>query len=611
MGEQMLSREYYYLGTQLPIDRFLSFYYAHPGFHLNNFFIQLSLQIFMLTLVNMTSLAHESILCDYNRHRPITAVLYPVGCYNLMPVLDWVRRYTLSIFIVFWIAIVPMIVQELIERGLWKASLRFVRHILSLSPVFEVFAGQIYSAALLSDLTIGGARYISTGRGFATARIPFSILYSRFAGSAIYMGARSMVMLLFSTVAHWQAPLLWFWGSLVSLMWAPFIFNPHQFSWEDFFLDYRDFVRWLSRGNSKYHRNSWIGYVRLSRARVNRFQTKVIGDDSEKVPGDSNRAHRTNLLTVEIIPSIIYTAGCFIAFTFINAQTGVKVTDEDRANSTLRFIICTLGPIAVNAGVLLLCMAVSCCSTPLFGMCCKRTGAVLAAIAHGTSVIVHLGTFIIMWVLEGFHFTRMLIGITACIQAQRLVFQCATWLFLSREHKHDNANTAFWSGSWSTAAYGTLSWRQPFREYIAKIIEMSEFAADFILGHILMFCQIPILCIPQIDKLHSIMLFWLKPSRQIRPPIFSLKQARLRKRMVNKYLTLFVLILGVFAACIIGPAVGSTKVAKDFGSDLTGPWRNLIQLRNTNNNDTGPSLSTLSGHYFTRTPLVSTWSTKA
>lgn len=36
MGEQMLSREYYYLGTQLPIDRFLTFYYGHPGFHINN-----------------------------------------------------------------------------------------------------------------------------------------------------------------------------------------------------------------------------------------------------------------------------------------------------------------------------------------------------------------------------------------------------------------------------------------------------------------------------------------------------------------------------------------------------------------------------------------------
>jgi 1,3-beta-glucan synthase len=36
MGEQMLSREYYYLGTQLPMDRFLTFYYGHPGFHINN-----------------------------------------------------------------------------------------------------------------------------------------------------------------------------------------------------------------------------------------------------------------------------------------------------------------------------------------------------------------------------------------------------------------------------------------------------------------------------------------------------------------------------------------------------------------------------------------------
>ena len=39
MSEQMLSREYFYLGTQLPLDRFLSFFYAHPGFHLNSFYL--------------------------------------------------------------------------------------------------------------------------------------------------------------------------------------------------------------------------------------------------------------------------------------------------------------------------------------------------------------------------------------------------------------------------------------------------------------------------------------------------------------------------------------------------------------------------------------------
>lgn len=48
MGEQMLSREYYYLGSQLPIDRFLNFYYGHPGFHINNILVIKSVQVFMV-----------------------------------------------------------------------------------------------------------------------------------------------------------------------------------------------------------------------------------------------------------------------------------------------------------------------------------------------------------------------------------------------------------------------------------------------------------------------------------------------------------------------------------------------------------------------------------
>ena len=54
MGEQMLSREYYYLGTQLPIDRFLTFYYGHPGFHINNMLIILSVQLFIVTSMFFT-----------------------------------------------------------------------------------------------------------------------------------------------------------------------------------------------------------------------------------------------------------------------------------------------------------------------------------------------------------------------------------------------------------------------------------------------------------------------------------------------------------------------------------------------------------------------------
>ncbi|CUS22707.1 LAQU0S06e04214g1_1 [Lachancea quebecensis] len=616
MGEQMLSREYYYLSTQLPLDRFLSFYYAHPGFHLNNLFIQLSVQLFMLTLMNMNALAHESIFCSYNKNKPITDVLYPLGCYNFSPVVDWVRRYTLSIFIVFFISFIPIVVQELIERGIWKATQRFFRHLVSLSPMFEVFAGQIYSSSLLSDLTVGGARYISTGRGFATSRIPFSILYSRFAGSAIYMGARCMLMLLMGSVAHWQAPLLWFWASLAALMFSPFIFNPHQFSWQDFFLDYRDFIRWLSRGNNKYHRNSWIGYVRMSRSRVTGFKRKLIGDESEKGAGDAAKAHKSNIILADIIPCAIYAAGCFVAFTFINAQTGVN--DAELVNSTLRIIICTLAPIVIDMGVLFFCVGMSCCSGPLFGLCCKRTGSVMAGIAHTVAVVVHVVFFIIMWLLESFNFARTLTGVATCLYCQRLIFKIMTVFMLTREFKNDHSNTAFWTGKWYGGGLGYMAWTQPSREFVAKVVELSHFAGDFVLGHFILFCQLPVLCIPMIDKFHSIMLFWLKPSRQIRPPIYSLKQTRLRKRMVRKYCALFFLVLIAAAVCIIGPAVASGQTKGEPFSSQTANikddmnWlKNIVQPRHQDNNDTRNfTLEGVSGHHYSHTPSTHSFSTK-
>ncbi|TID29798.1 hypothetical protein CANINC_001613 [Pichia inconspicua] len=608
MGEQMLSREYYYLGTQLPLDRFFSFYYAHLGFHINNLFISTSLQLFMLTLVNLNALAHESIVCIYDKNKPITDILYPLGCYNLAPAIDWIRRYTLSIFIVFFISFVPLLVQELIERGIWKMAFRFVRHIGSLSPLFEVFVAQIYSTALVNDVAIGGARYIATGRGFATSRIPFSVLYSRFAEGTIYVGARCLIMLLFGTVAHWQPALLWFWTIIAALMFSPFIFNPHQFAWEDYFIDYRDYIRWLSRGNTKWHRNSWIGYVRLARSRITGFKMKTIGDESEKAAGDAPRAHRTTILISDTLPCAVYTAGLFIAYTYINAQTGVR--DAKMVNSVLRLIICSLGPIVIDMGVLFGTLGVSCCSGPLFGMCCKKTGAVMAGIAHGIAVIVNIVFYIVMWVLEGFNFSRMLIGLITMIYIQRLVFKCITLFLLTREFKNDHSNVAFWTGKWYGSGLGIAAWSQPTREFCAKIIELSHFAGDFVLGHVLLFCQFPLVCIPYIDRWHSMMLFWLKPNRQIRPPIYSLKQARLRKRMIKKYSVLFYTMMVIFVALIAAPAVvGSLKNVDINGNGLPEFADGLFQPRHQDNNDTGFGSGSYEPHWTTTTSLV-TFSTK-
>lgn len=128
---------------------------------------------------------------------------------------------------------------ELVERGTWKAIFRLAKQFGSLSPVFEVFATQIYTHSILSNLTFGGARYIATGRGFATTRINFSTLFSRFAGPSIYLGMRTLIMLLYVTLTLWTPYLIYFWITVLSLCIAPFWFNPHQFVFSDFIIDYR------------------------------------------------------------------------------------------------------------------------------------------------------------------------------------------------------------------------------------------------------------------------------------------------------------------------------------------------------------------------------------
>jgi 1,3-beta-glucan synthase len=110
---------------------------------------------------------------------------------------------------------------------------------MSCSFIFEVFSTQIYAYSFMSNLTFGGARYIATGRGFATTRMPFSGLFSRFAVPCIYFGMRTLILLLYVTMTIWTPYLICFWFSGVALCIAPFLFNPHQFSFTDFIIDYR------------------------------------------------------------------------------------------------------------------------------------------------------------------------------------------------------------------------------------------------------------------------------------------------------------------------------------------------------------------------------------
>jgi 1,3-beta-glucan synthase len=167
----------------------------------------------------------------------------------------------------------------------------------------------------------------------------------------------------------------------------------------------------------------------------------------------------------------------------------------------------------------------------------------------------------------------------AVVAIQRFFFKLIITLALTREFKADTANIAWWTGKWYTMGWHTIS--QPGREFLCKITELGMFAADFILGHVLLFFMLPLLLIPYADRGHSMMLFWLRPSRQIRPPIYSLKQTKLRKRRVIRYAILYFFLLVVFLCLIVGPVVAGKYIKLEIDLPME-----IMQPTGFSNNDT-------------------------
>lgn len=112
---------------------------------------------------------------------------------------------------------------------------------------------------------------------------------------------RILLMLLYISLSIWIPHLIYFWVTVSALCIAPFLFNPHQFSLADFIIDYREFLRWMSRGNSRSHANSWVGYCRLSRTMITGFRKKRLGHPSERFSADIPRAGWKNVLMSEIL----------------------------------------------------------------------------------------------------------------------------------------------------------------------------------------------------------------------------------------------------------------------------------------------------------------------
>jgi len=76
----------------------------------------------------------------------------------------------------------------------------------------------------------------------------------------------------------------------------------------------------MSRGNSRAHANSWIGYCRLSRTKVTGFKKKKIGHPSEKLSPDTPRARWKTIVVNEVLAPLALAVILSIAYLFVKVR---------------------------------------------------------------------------------------------------------------------------------------------------------------------------------------------------------------------------------------------------------------------------------------------------
>ena len=158
-----------------------------------------------------------------------------------------------------------------------------------------------------------------------------------------------------------------------------------------FVLYFSEFLRWMSRGNSRSHTNSWIGYCRLSRTMITGYKKKKLGHPSEKLSGDVPRASWRAVIFSEIIFPV------FMAILFVIAYLFVKSFPDSTGrfppSPLIRIAVISLGPIVWNAAILLFLFLVSLFLGPMLDPVFPKFGSVIAFIAHFLGVIGMLGFF--------------------------------------------------------------------------------------------------------------------------------------------------------------------------------------------------------------------------
>jgi 1,3-beta-glucan synthase len=282
------------------------------------------------------------------------------------------------------------------------------------------------------------------------------------------------------------------------------------------------------------------------------YKKKKLGHPSEKLSGDVPRAGWKAVIFSEIIWPLISATVFVVAYMFVKSFP--DDTGHQPPSPLIRITLVAVGPIVWNATMLITLFFVSLLLGPVFSKW-QKFGSYMAAFAHFSALVGIIAFFEFFWFLELWNASHAVLGVISIVAIQRAIQKILIAVFLTREFKHDETNRAWWTGQWYGRGLGHSAISQPAREYVVKIVEMSLWSSDFLLAHILLIILAVPLFIPWCDRIHSTMLFWLRPSKQIRAPLFSTKQKRQRQWIVIKYTLVYLAVVAGLVVLIALPAL--------------------------------------------------------
>eukprot|EP01135_Chromosphaera_perkinsii_P011253 Nk52_evm34s2367 gene=Nk52_evmTU34s2367 len=486
-GELNLSREQFRLGTNLPLHQAFTFYYAHAGFHLNTVFTMLATIFFLFSLFAI-SIFNET---------PSLAV-GGIGV-SIDKMEDFMSRFLYYVITTMFLPFIPTVMHLCFELGVFRGIGVILRQVLSLMPIFDIFTLQLNSSQYLGDLKFGGAAYIPTGRGFAIKRTPFFQLYAAFARTNIHLGFVLLTITIFSMLTlHWE-PLSFMFIVVSGLLFAPCLFNPHQFNgFGDFAVDYTKHMDWMFKEGKD--AASWTAWTRSSRIEI----TGQSGKDEVY----ARQPSRLGLIfDRELVwPSILFMYVLVWNQFYYNLKPKVHGNIYN-TDSLPMFLVTLFFPLVLSTVVLAFRQI-----TYSIVFASKDKARIIAPYIFIT--LATIAMYVAAFYLWDYDVKTVCRTVFSTVIVYNFLFKVA-YHSMGPEMPGSISNDCFVNGDWSSSDFKThasgssLSFK--LREFVCKVIEANLFMVDIIISHLVFFVVLFWSLIPYFDRLHTALLFWSSP----------------------------------------------------------------------------------------------------